>query len=60
MVRETLLQLPVPQIDRYSDFRSYLEGLERGYLTENPAELHNPDVCAPYIIHEEPVGSVAD
>lgn len=39
---------------------SYLEGLERGYLTENPAELHNPDVCAPYIIHEEPVGSVAD
>lgn len=29
--------------------RSYYKGIELGYLTEDPAAYHNPDVCAPYI-----------
>ena len=28
--------------------RSYLEGLKRGYLTQDPSKYHNPNVCAPY------------
>jgi hypothetical protein len=28
---------------------SYYKGIELGYLTEDPAAYHNPDVCAPYI-----------
>nr|GAT47118.1 glycoside hydrolase [Mycena chlorophos] len=28
---------------------SYLEGVKLGYLTKDPAELHNPDVCVPYL-----------
>ncbi|KIM51922.1 glycoside hydrolase family 5 protein [Scleroderma citrinum Foug A] len=28
---------------------SYLEGLRRGYLTKDPSQYHNPNVCAPYI-----------
>jgi hypothetical protein len=27
---------------------SYFEGLERGYLTQDPSQLHDPDVCVPY------------
>ncbi|THG99802.1 hypothetical protein EW026_g2630 [Hermanssonia centrifuga] len=27
---------------------SYLEGLQRGYLTQNPSQLNNPSVCDPY------------
>ncbi|KAG2364647.1 hypothetical protein BDR07DRAFT_1279240 [Suillus spraguei] len=27
---------------------SYLEGLELGYLTQDPAAFHDPNVCAPY------------
>ncbi|KAG1771497.1 glycoside hydrolase family 5 protein [Suillus occidentalis] len=27
---------------------SYLEGLELGYFTQDPAAFHNPNVCAPY------------
>ena len=29
--------------------RSYLEGVEMGFLTKNPAGYHDPNVCAPYI-----------
>ena len=29
--------------------RSYYKGIELGYLTEDPAAYHDPDVCAPYI-----------
>ena len=29
--------------------RSYFKGVELGYLTEDPAAYHDPDVCAPYI-----------
>ncbi|RPD58961.1 glycoside hydrolase [Lentinus tigrinus ALCF2SS1-7] len=28
---------------------SYLEGVRRGYFTKDPAALHDPDVCAPYV-----------
>ncbi|KAF9224170.1 glycoside hydrolase family 5 protein [Gyrodon lividus] len=28
---------------------SYLEGVKLGFLTQNPAELHNPNVCVPYL-----------
>ncbi|KAF5371728.1 hypothetical protein D9758_003402 [Tetrapyrgos nigripes] len=28
---------------------SYMEGVKRGYLTRDPAALHNPNVCDPYI-----------
>ncbi|EIN06302.1 glycoside hydrolase family 5 protein [Punctularia strigosozonata HHB-11173 SS5] len=28
---------------------SYEEGLRRGYMTQNPAQVHNPHVCDPYI-----------
>jgi len=28
---------------------SYMEGLRRGYLTKDPSQLHDPNVCAPYI-----------
>ena len=28
--------------------RSYYKGIELGYLTEDPAAYHDPDVCAPY------------
>ncbi|KIY63331.1 glycoside hydrolase family 5 protein [Cylindrobasidium torrendii FP15055 ss-10] len=28
---------------------SYLEGVARGYLTKDPAQFHDPDVCKPYI-----------
>ena len=28
--------------------RSYLEGLERGYLTEDPSKFNDPHVCDPY------------
>jgi len=28
---------------------SYYKGIELGYLTEDPAAYHDPDVCAPYI-----------
>ncbi|KAH9964398.1 glycoside hydrolase family 5 protein [Russula compacta] len=27
---------------------SYFEGLKRGYLTEDPSQLHDPNVCVPY------------
>jgi hypothetical protein len=27
---------------------SYLEGLKRGYLTQDPSQYHDPNVCAPY------------
>ncbi|KAG1908090.1 glycoside hydrolase family 5 protein [Suillus fuscotomentosus] len=27
---------------------SYLEGLELGFFTQDPAAFHNPNVCAPY------------
>ncbi|KAH8104124.1 glycoside hydrolase family 5 protein [Cristinia sonorae] len=27
---------------------SYLEGLKRGYLTQDPSQVHNPHVCDPY------------
>ena len=29
--------------------RSYYKGIELGYLTEDPAVYHNPDVCVGYI-----------
>lgn len=29
--------------------RSYLQGLKLGYLTQDPSQYHNPNVCAPYI-----------
>ena len=29
--------------------RSYYKGIELGYLTEDPAAYHDPNVCAPYI-----------
>ncbi|TEB33243.1 glycoside hydrolase family 5 protein [Coprinellus micaceus] len=28
---------------------SYLEGLRRGYLTQDPTKFHDPNVCTPYI-----------
>ncbi|KAF7370990.1 Glycoside hydrolase family 5 protein [Mycena sanguinolenta] len=28
---------------------SYLEGVELGFLTKDPSQVHDPDVCAPYI-----------
>ncbi|KAG1884236.1 hypothetical protein F4604DRAFT_1952372 [Suillus subluteus] len=28
---------------------SYLEGLKLGFLTQNPAALHDPNVCVPYM-----------
>lgn len=28
---------------------SYFKGLELGYLTQNPAEVNDPNVCAPYV-----------
>ncbi|KAI0714174.1 glycoside hydrolase family 5 protein [Cerioporus squamosus] len=28
---------------------SYLEGVRLGYLTKDPAALHDPDVCAPWV-----------
>ncbi|KAF7290704.1 Glycoside hydrolase [Mycena indigotica] len=28
---------------------SYLEGLERGYFTQDPSQLHDPHVCDPYL-----------
>jgi len=28
--------------------RSYLEGVKLGFLTQDPSQLHNPNVCAPY------------
>ena len=28
--------------------RSYLEGLKRGYLTQDPSQYHDPNVCGPY------------
>ncbi|KAF9234083.1 glycoside hydrolase family 5 protein [Melanogaster broomeanus] len=28
---------------------SYLEALKLGFMTQDPAELHDPDVCKPYI-----------
>lgn len=28
---------------------SYLQGLKLGYLTQDPSQYNNPDVCAPYI-----------
>ncbi|KAI0741797.1 glycoside hydrolase family 5 protein [Daedaleopsis nitida] len=28
---------------------SYFEGLKRGYLTQDPSKLHDPNVCAPYV-----------
>ncbi|KAF9563619.1 glycoside hydrolase family 5 protein [Agrocybe pediades] len=28
---------------------SYAEGLRRGYLTQDPSKLHDPNVCAPYV-----------
>ncbi|KAG2123463.1 glycoside hydrolase family 5 protein [Suillus clintonianus] len=28
---------------------SYLEGLELGFLTQDPAALHDPNVCVPYL-----------
>ncbi|KAI0271117.1 hypothetical protein BGY98DRAFT_206241 [Russula aff. rugulosa BPL654] len=27
---------------------SYFEGLKRGYLTKDPSQLNDPDVCVPY------------
>lgn len=30
---------------------SYLEGVKRGYLTEDPAKFNNASVCDPYINH---------
>ncbi|KAI0642029.1 glycoside hydrolase family 5 protein [Trametes meyenii] len=29
---------------------SYLEGLKRGFFTKDPSQVHDPNVCAPYII----------
>jgi len=29
--------------------RSYLQGLKLGYLTQDPSQYNNPDVCAPYM-----------
>lgn len=29
--------------------RSYYKGIELGYLTEDPAAYHDPNVCVPYI-----------
>ncbi|KAJ7272652.1 glycoside hydrolase family 5 protein [Mycena haematopus] len=28
---------------------SYLEGVELGFLTKDPSQVHDPNVCAPYI-----------
>ncbi|KAI0766145.1 glycoside hydrolase family 5 protein [Trametes elegans] len=28
---------------------SYLEGLNRGFFTADPSQLHDPNVCAPYV-----------
>ena len=30
--------------------RSYFEGLDRGYLTKDPSQYNDPNVCDPYII----------
>jgi len=29
--------------------RSYYKGIELGYLTEDPAAYHDPNVCVPWI-----------
>ena len=29
--------------------RSYFQGLKLGYLTQDPSQYNNPDICAPYI-----------
>ena len=36
--------------------RSYLEGLKRGYLTQDPLQYHDPNVCAPYITASSKTG----
>ena len=28
--------------------RSYSVGLDRGFLTKDPSQLHDPNVCVPY------------
>ncbi|KAI0630905.1 glycoside hydrolase family 5 protein [Trametes polyzona] len=28
---------------------SYLDGVKRGYLTKDPSQVHDPNVCAPYV-----------
>ncbi|KAJ7725258.1 glycoside hydrolase family 5 protein [Mycena olivaceomarginata] len=35
---------------------SYLDGVDRGYLTKDPSQYNDPNVCAPYIIHPLRVG----
>ncbi|KAI0297453.1 glycoside hydrolase family 5 protein [Multifurca ochricompacta] len=40
------------KIERNSTYArqwSYLEGLERGYLTWDPSQVHDSNVCAPYM-----------
>ena len=36
---------------RFDDFffRSYLEGLRLGYLTQDPSKFNDPNVCDPYL-----------
>lgn len=31
-------------------YRSYLEGVKRGYLTKDPSKVHDPHVCDEYIM----------
>ena len=31
------------------NFRSYLEGLDRGYFTKDPSDFYDAHVCDPYI-----------
>lgn len=48
MVR-SLVERFMIQFDDMIWARSYLEGVKMGFLTENPAGYHDPNVCAPYI-----------
>jgi hypothetical protein len=38
-----------PSAAIYNRQWSYLEGVSRGYLTEDPSKFHDPHVCDPYI-----------
>ncbi|KAI9509114.1 glycoside hydrolase family 5 protein [Russula earlei] len=40
--------LKIESTSPYARQMSYFEGLERGYLTKDPAQFHDPNVCVPY------------
>ena len=47
MVSQYTLRLHMKVLIQIS--RSYLEGVKLGFLTKDPSQLHDPNVCAPYI-----------